>query len=182
MKSKRKFLPEEELVKALKNHDEYAMDILYHMYSRALLRVIYSIVKQPRLAEDLSQETFIKIWESAESYDSSKGRLFTWMLNIARNTSIDVLRSKDYRNQKRWSELDESRSNIDLQRPVHFNPDTIGVRQLVYQLKPEFHSLLEMTYYQGYFHTETADALNMPLGTVKTRLRNAIIELRGFFY
>jgi len=181
MKPNRKFLPEEELVSALKKHDELAMEVLYHMYSGALLGVISRIVKEHETAEDILQETFLKIWNSAAQYNNSKGRLFTWMLNIARNQSIDMLRSKDYRKQSRCTEIDDNRAIIDLKHQVGFNTDTIGIRELVSQLQPEYRSLLEITYYKGYVHTATAEVLKMPVGTVKTRIRYAILQLRASF-
>jgi RNA polymerase sigma factor (sigma-70 family) len=91
-------LSEEELVGALKNQETVAIKALYDMYSGALLGVISRIVLQSEVAEDILQETFVKIWNSSGSYDPSKGRLFTWMMNIAQNLSIDKLRSKDFKN------------------------------------------------------------------------------------
>lgn len=174
-------LTEDDLVRALKGRETTAIKALYDMYSGALLGVISRIVLQPEVAEDLLQETFIKIWNSAESYDSSKGRLFTWMINIARNLSIDKLRSKDFRNSSKNQDIENNVDFIDAQKKVSFNADTLGLRDMVTALKPEFNHVLDMVYFKGYTHVEAAEELNLPLGTVKTRIRMAIMELRKHF-
>lgn len=174
-------LSEEELVNALKRQDTIAIKALYDMYSGALLGVISRIVIHTEIAEDLLQETFVKIWNSAASYDSSKGRLFTWMMNVARNLSIDKLRSKDFKNSAKNQDIENNVDFIDEQKRVTFNADTLGLKELVTQLKPDFKDVLDMIYFKGYTHVEAAEALNLPLGTVKTRIRMAILELRKNF-
>jgi RNA polymerase sigma factor (sigma-70 family) len=174
-------LTEEDLVRALKGKETIAIQALYDMYSGALLGVISRIIQQPEVAEDLLQETFIKIWNSAESYDSTKGRLFTWMINLARNLSIDKIRSKDFRNSHKNQDIENNVDFIDSQRKITFNADTLGLRDMVTALKPEFNDVLNMVYFKGYTHVEAAEELNLPLGTVKTRIRMAIMELRKHF-
>ncbi|MES2650417.1 MAG: sigma-70 family RNA polymerase sigma factor [Bacteroidota bacterium] len=174
-------LSEEELVNALKRQETIAIKALYDMYSGALLGVISRIVIHTEVAEDLLQETFVKIWNSASTYDSSKGRLFTWMMNVARNLSIDKLRSKDFKNSNKNQDIENNVDFIDEQKKVIFNADTLGLKELVTKLKPEFKSVLDMIYFKGYTHVEAAEELNLPLGTVKTRVRMAILELRKNF-
>ncbi len=174
-------LSEEELVNGLKSQDTAAMEALFSMYSGALLGVISRIVVQTEVAEDVLQETFVKIWNSASGYDPSKGRLFTWMMNIARNLSIDKLRSKDYKNSNKNQDIENNVDFIDEQKKVTFNADTLGLKDLVTDLKPDFKDVLDMVYFKGYTHVEAAEELNIPLGTVKTRVRMAILELRKKF-
>ena len=174
-------LSEEELVNGLKNQDTIAMEALYSMYSGALLGIISRVVVQTEVAEDVLQETFVKIWNSAGSYDPSKGRLFTWMMNVARNLSIDKLRSKDYKNANKNQDIENNVDFIDEQKKVAFNADTLGLKDLVTNLKPDFKNVLDMVYFKGYTHVEAAEELNLPLGTVKTRVRMAILELRKKF-
>jgi RNA polymerase sigma factor (sigma-70 family) len=174
-------LSEEDLARALKGQETIAIEALYDMYSAALLGVILRIVQHDEVAEDLLQETFIKIWHSADSYDSSKGRLFTWMMNVARNLSIDKLRSKDFRNTNKNQDIENNVDFIDSQKRITFNADTLGLKEMVTALKPEFNDVLDMVYFKGYTHVEAAEALNLPLGTVKTRIRMAIMELRKHF-
>jgi len=169
---------EVELVTLLKDRNDQAFNYLYDNYSSALYGVIYPIVNEAELANDVLQEVFINIWRRIETYDSSKGRLFTWMLNIARNASIDVLRSKSYQNsQKNQSLMDTVNWNSGFQTQP--GVDTIGLSKLLEKLKDEQRVLVDLAYFKGYTHEEIAEIEGIPLGTVKTRIRNALIQLRN---
>ena len=154
---------------------------MYDMYSSSLYGVIYRIIQHEEIAEDLLQEAFVKIWNSAASYDESKGRLFTWMVNIARNLSIDKTRSKDFRNHSKTEDIENIVLSVDKGFTTSINPETLGLKELVNKLNPDQKAVLDLIYYQGFTHVEAAEELNLPLGTVKTRLRNAIITLRKVF-
>jgi len=182
LSKKRKIsLSEEELVLALQRREKIAVEALYDMYSASLFGVIVRIVNDEALAEDILQDTFIKVWNSFPSYSTEKGRLFTWMVNIARNLAIDKIRSKDFKNQTKNQELENNVIFIDEQRNTVYKPELLGVRDLVEQLKPEQKSILDLVYFKGYTHVEAADELGVPLGTIKTRLRAAITQLRKYF-
>ena len=182
MSNKRKIsLTEEELVLALRNREKIAIEALYDMYSSSLYGVISRIVIDTATAEDVLQETFVKIWHSFSSYSTEKGRLFTWMINIARNLSIDKIRSKDFKNQNKNQDLENNVTFIDEQRNTVYKPELLGIKELVETLKPEHKSILDLVYFKGYTHVEAADELGIPLGTIKTRLRTAIQKLRTYF-
>lgn len=182
MSKKRKIsLSEEELVLALRQREKVAIEALYDMYSSSLFGVIVRIVNDTALAEDILQDTFVKIWNSFSSYSTEKGRLFTWMVNIARNLAIDKIRSKDFKNQGKNQDIENNVAFIDEQRNAVYKPELLGVKELVEGLKPEQKSILDLVYFKGYTHVEAADELGVPLGTVKTRLRMAIIQLRKYF-
>ena len=181
MSKKKISLSEEELVLALRNREKIAVEALYDMYSASLFGVISRIVIDEATSEDVLQETFVKIWHSFPSYSADKGRLFTWMVNIARNLSIDKLRSKDFKNHNKNQELENNVTFIDEQRNTVYKPELMGIKELVQKLKPEQKSILDLVYFKGYTHVEAADELGIPLGTIKTRLRMAIIELRKNF-
>lgn len=151
------------------------------MYSASLYGVISRIVIDTATAEDVLQDTFIKIWNSFASYSADKGRLFTWMVNIARNLAIDKIRSKDFKNQNKNQELENNVTSIDEQRNTVYKPELMGIKDLLETLKPEQKSILDLVYFKGYTHVEAADELGVPLGTIKTRLRTAIGQLRKFF-
>ena len=136
-------------------------------------------MQDKELANDVLQEVFIKIWRQIEQYDSEKGRLFTWMINIARNASIDILRSKSYNTQKQNRELTEN--VYGAAGTFNIETDKIGLRKVIANLKEEQKVLVELAYFQGYTQDEISKLLNIPLGTVKTRLRNALIQLRTLF-
>lgn len=169
---------DEKLISGLKDRESTALKTVYEKYSKALFGVITRIVNDDHLAEDILQEAFMKIWNNASSYESSKGRLFTWMLNICRNTAIDKMRSKGYKSSKKTT----SDETVLYENPTKIyddiKPDTIGLKDIVNKLKPEWKQLIDLIYFNGYTHQEAADELDIPLGTVKTRLRSAILLLR----
>ena len=167
---------EAELLQGLQSHDEHAFSFLYDHYSKALFSIILPIIQQQELAEDVLQEVFVKIWQNIKLYDASKGRLYTWMLNIARNQSIDRTRSKDFNNRSKTTELSETVYNN--KQGVEVKIDDVGLTKTLSQLPDESRKLLELAYYQGYTQEEIANMLNIPLGTVKTRIRTTIIHLR----
>jgi len=172
-------LTEEELVLSLRNHEKIAIEALYDMYSASLFGVISRI--DTTTAEDILQETFVKIWHSFSSYSTEKGRLFTWMVNIARNLAIDKIRSKDFKNQNKNQEIENNVTFIDEQKSTVYKPELMGVKDLVEGLKPEQKSIIDLVYFKGYTHVEAADELGIPLGTIKTRLRMGIQQLRKHF-
>lgn len=174
-------LTEDELVLSLRNREKIAIEALYDMYSASLFGVISRIITDEAIAEDVLQETFVKIWNSFTSYSTEKGRLFTWMINIARNLAIDKVRSKDFRNHSKNQELENNVTFIDEQKNTVYKPELLGLKDLVQTLKPEQKLILDLVYFKGYTHVEAADELDLPLGTVKTRLRMAIQQLRKSF-
>ncbi len=167
---------ESELVGLLKQRDQLAFEYLYDNYAGALNSVILSILAEKELAKDVLQDVFVKIWKQIETYDDSKGRLFTWMMNIARNASIDALRSKSYQNNQQNRELTETVYSEG--GSTNTNTDKIGLRKIVHMLKEEYRVLVELSYFQGFTQEEISKILGIPLGTVKTRLRSALIKLR----
>ena len=174
-------LSEPELVHAILEKDKNGAEALYDMYSSSLYGVIFRIVQHQEIAEDLLQDTFIRIWNSFSSYDAAKGRLFTWMVNFARNIAIDKTRSKEFRNSAKTEDIENNVLIIDKQVNTIINPEPIGLKDLIGKLKPEHKIILDLVYFEGLTHVEVAKKLEIPLGTVKTRLRNAIITLRKLF-
>lgn len=172
-------LREEELVARLRARDSGAMSQLYDMYSPTLYGIVLQIVKIEETAEDVLQEAFVKIWHSFEKYDESKGRLFTWMLNICRNLAIDTIRSKHYR-VSNFSE-DIEADNRTLTASENFKPEHIGVREFVDNLHPDQKHVIDLMYFKGLSQSEIAESYNIPLGTVKTRVRSAVKVLARLF-
>ncbi|WP_223816063.1 RNA polymerase sigma factor [Adhaeribacter rhizoryzae] len=164
---------EEELVQRLQLHEEAAMTILYDKYSAALYGIILRIVKSEVVAEDVMQETFVKIWSSIGQYNKEKGRLFTWIINIARHAAIDKIRSKEFRVGSKERSIDVSPVN-QLHSGYEVRPDDIGIKDLVGKLNPDQRKIIDMMYFDGYTQSEVAEELAIPLGTVKTRTRAAM--------
>lgn len=168
---------EDKIISLLHQRDKRAVELIYTHYGGTLLGVISRILKSEELAEDIFQDAMVKIWKNAASYDKSRGRLFTWMINICRNLAIDVLRSKKFQATLKIQNAEQLVSSENAPS-YSFNPDQIGLVELVGKLKPEHIAIIEIIYYKGHTQKEAAEALEIPLGTVKTRLRIALRELR----
>ncbi|MFL5739236.1 MAG: RNA polymerase sigma factor [Flavisolibacter sp.] len=165
---------EQELVTALRQKDNQAFGHLYEHYAGALYGVIRQIVTEPEMANDVLQESFLNIWRRMESYDENKGRLFTWMLQIARNAAIDKLRSKGYLQEQKQIPLDGE----TIQASVRPGIDDYGLKKIILKLRDEQRLLIDLSYFQGYTHEQIASALHIPVGTVKTRIRTALTQLK----
>jgi RNA polymerase sigma factor (sigma-70 family) len=162
-------------VSSLRQKNNDAFTYLYDHYSGALYGVIKQIVVDAELSNDVLQETFVNIWRRIDSYDESKGRLFTWMLNVARNAAIDKTRSKGFQQGQRQVPLDGEM----VQPTVRPGVDDYGLKKLIFKLKEEQRQLIDLSYFQGFTHEQIAQALHIPLGTVKTRIRSALTQLRA---
>jgi len=178
---KKSAFTETDLVTGLGTGDKKFLEALYDMYCGSLFGIINRIIKEEEIAEDVLQDTFVRIWQSFTLYDASKGRLFTWMSNLARNLALDKLKSKSYRNNNLNDKLGDLQTTVDDQFHIKNNPETIGVREIVMKLKPEYKSIIDLVYYKGYTHVEAAEELDIPLGTLKTRMRMAVNDLRKYF-
>ncbi|MFC6194623.1 RNA polymerase sigma factor [Dyadobacter subterraneus] len=170
---------EEELVVALKRNERAAFEFLYDHYSGALFNIICKTLRDEERAADVLQESFLKIWKNIASYNPEKGRLFTWILNIARNGAIDAARVEgrkpvmdDIENRSVQNEPDVSEE---------LNTTSSEIKSIVNMLRPERKILIDMAYFQGYTHEEISEELQIPLGTVKSRIRTALQELKQYF-
>lgn len=171
---------ETELITLLKSRDKRGFDLLYDNYSKALYGIVLKIVKTEEVAEDVLQDAFVKIWKNVSSYDSSKGTLFTWILNVARNTAIDRIRSQEYKNTSKIQPIDNNVGMVNGQS-TEIQVEHIGLEKVVSRLKPEHQIIIDYIYFKGFTQTEVAETLNIPLGTVKTRVKSAINHLRELF-
>lgn len=172
---------EPELVTALKKHDKHAFEYLYHNYKGALLAVIKQVIVDEETAGDVLQEAFVTTWKNIEKYDPAKGKLFTWLYNVTRNSAINTTRSKTFKSQQKNDSLDNYVSYSENLPGQELNINKIGLRKQVHLLREDYKNVLELSYFSGYTHEEISKILNIPEGTVKTRLRNALIELRKQF-
>lgn len=166
------------LVQGLKDGDEASLSIIYDKYSPALYGLILKIVKDDALAQDILQECFLKIWKKAKSYNSEKGSFFTWMLNTCRNASIDSLR-KSERILNGKNQIEDS--GVYKVNGLDTNIETIGVQDVIKNLSKEQQIIIDYIYFRGYTQQEISDELEIPLGTVKTRSRMALKELKNYF-
>lgn len=170
---------EEELVSALKRNERNAFEFLYDHYSGALFNIISKTLRDEEKAADVLQECFLKIWKNIGSYNPEKGRLFTWIMNIARNGAIDAVRAEG-----RKPAMDDIENTVVLnEKDTYEDAQTISsdMKAIVDMLRPERKILIDMAYFQGYTHEEISEELSIPLGTVKSRIRTALQELKQYF-
>lgn len=171
---------EAELIGRLRARDEVALGELYDQYGKTAYSVVLRIVRRPETAEDLVQETFLRVWTKIGSYNVQRGTLYTWILTIARHLAIDYTRTAIGQGRERGANLDE------IERVLFADPES-AVRQSINSrlvvkalegLEPKYRQLVEMAYFDGMSHSELAEKLELPLGTVKTWLRAALQQLR----
>ncbi|MGC4022366.1 MAG: sigma-70 family RNA polymerase sigma factor [Cyclobacteriaceae bacterium] len=171
-------MEEEQLVAKLKAQDRSALEYLYDHYSGALYGVVFRVIRDEDVAQETLQDAFLKIWDKIDSYDASKGKLFTWMLNLTRNLAIDKTRSKEMSKSKKTEDLDLVVNRIDSQEQSELHVDAIGLKEVLNKLPEEQRFVIEHLYLKGFTQSEVAEEFNIPLGTVKTRTRLALNELR----
>lgn len=169
----------EILIEKFKKKDEKAFESLYNMYRDSMQGVIYNIVRDSDIAEEVMQDVFIKAWHNAENYSAEKGRFFTWILNIARNAAIDKTRSKSFKNSKQNLNSDFFVDILETNESLDDKTNAIGIAKFVGKLAKKCIEVIELLYFKGYTQAEASEALDMPIGTIKTRNRNCIQELRN---
>ncbi len=165
-----------ELIQRLRAQDHTVIGHLYDRYGGALYGVVYRITGRSDIAEQVLQDTFVKVWRHGSSYDESKGRLFTWIMNIARNTAIDAIRTSGFKRQSLITSIDAGTQKLPAE--AH-DPHLMDIRAVVSKLDEKYRVLVEKIYFEGYSQSEISEELNIPIGTVKTRLRYALEQLRG---
>jgi RNA polymerase sigma factor (sigma-70 family) len=168
---------EEELVAGLKAKDRHMFSYLYDNYSPVLYGTISRMVNDADISNDLLQEAFVKIWENLGRYDAGRGRLFTWMINITRNHTIDFIRSKGYR-QSQLIRGDENNVNSTEENTANATLESKALAKEIKRLDENQQKVLHLAYFSGCTQEEIAKELSIPLGTVKSRIRAAILELR----
>jgi RNA polymerase sigma-70 factor (ECF subfamily) len=171
-----------ELAERLKRRDPQAMADLYDRYSRVAYSVILRIVRDSGVAEDLTQETFLRVWNRASAFDSEKGALGPWLLAVARNRAIDYLRSTDGRLARVAHEMNETEAPVlfaNLETELVSSDQARRVREALTTLNDNQRSVIELAYFEGLSQSEMAEKLGQPLGTVKTWVRAALKKLRG---
>ncbi|MFS4416262.1 RNA polymerase sigma factor [Maribacter sp. 2307ULW6-5] len=171
-------LLEKHIVELLQERNEKAISLLYDHYADTLLGVANKVVRDPEMAQDVLQESFVKIWKKADSYDPSKAKLFTWLFRIVRNTSIDKLRSV---NNKTDKEIQMDVSDVYSLGVDGIRPEFMDVQEHLGNIEDKYQVVLEALFFQGMTQQEASDELNIPLGTIKSRLKIGLRELRKVY-
>ncbi|MEM9361795.1 MAG: sigma-70 family RNA polymerase sigma factor [Bacteroidota bacterium] len=168
----------ELLIQNFQKKDKAAFEKLYQMYAENICGVINVILKDTERSQEICQDVFVKIWNNADGYNASKGRFFTWILNIARNAAIDELRSKSNKEQKRNLSMDYFVGILEGTEEMDSKVDVIGLNKVLKGLKELCREIISLLYFKGYTQKEAAEELEIPIGTVKTRNRNCISQIR----
>ncbi len=181
MKDTFQHFSEKEIVDLLVDRDIRGVSALYDQYGNYIFGLICRIIKYDDLAEIALQDTFLKIWNKIESYSIEKGRFMTWMMNIARNTAIDMTRSRNYKQTQRFISFDHVPPAQIKNGDVGLIMENINIRDIVSNLDNNYSEVIQLIYFKGYTHVEAAKELGLPLGTVKGRIRKAFKDLRIIF-
>jgi len=172
---------DEELARRLQRREQSAMADLYDRFGRLTYSVILAIVRDTGVAEDLVQETFLRVWNRAQGFEPGKGALGPWLLAIARNRAIDYIRSVQSRMDRNSYEFDVREHPslfVDMEREVVNSDHARVIRGALAKLSDNQRKVIELAYYEGLSQSEMAERLGQPLGTVKTWVRSALQMLR----
>jgi RNA polymerase sigma-70 factor (ECF subfamily) len=166
-----------QIVSLMKDHPRRAIALVLEKYGGALLWAIKKVVHSEEVAQDILQDACVKIWKNAHRYDPEKGELFTWLVRVARNLAIDKVRTKKFQARQTSKKVEDVvTDNINYSEEM--NPEDTGLRNQINKLDPKYRQIIELLYFQGYTQREITSEFDIPLGTVKTRARKAITELR----
>lgn len=169
---------ESRIIPLLQGKNNKGIELLYDHYADSLYGVIKKIISDDSLAKDVLQETFVKIWKKGHTYDPNKAKLFTWLLTIARNTAIDKIRSVQNRSGK---EIQMPEYDVNTSGKTSLSVDALDVKDHLDGLEHKYKQVIQALFFQGMTHQEASKALDIPLGTVKTRLRFGMKQLRKIF-
>jgi len=175
------------LLRLINNGQESALSELYDRYSRLVYSMAYNSLGEQALAEEITQDVFLRVWQKADTYRPGQGKVITWMASITRYRTIDVIRRRKIRpegNLAPWAEASDLEQNnpINVESEVETHDLRWRVRQAINQLPDEQRLVLSYAYFQGYTHSQIAEIVNEPLGTVKTRIRLAMQKLRMYLH
>ncbi len=160
------------LIKQLREGDERALLKLYDKYSAALYGLILRICKREDIAQDVLQDSFLKIWQKVHTYDSNKGRFYTWAYRITKNTALNSIRNTKELIQTEEFSVYDNRSV----KPVENDP--YGLNKVLSKLEPKHKRAIELVYFEGFTHKEAHKEMNVPLGTFKSYVRQALQKLK----
>lgn len=169
------------LLDRLKRRDPQALAELYDRYGRLVFALVLRIVRDKGIAEDLVQETFLRVWNRVHSVDSEKGSLGPWLLAIGRNRALDYLRSSAGRDRASAVELDETGPSAlfrEIEPGILMSDQLRRVKQALEKMAPNYRTVMELAYFEGLSQSEMSAKMGQPLGTIKTWVRTALQSLR----
>jgi RNA polymerase sigma-70 factor (ECF subfamily) len=161
----------------------WAMEVLYERYGHILYALAYRMIHDHQIAEDLVQDAFLAVWQRAASYSPQRGTVREWLFSILHHRTVDYVRAMRHRpilDGAKWEEIEQDERGIlpDVWEKAWQNLEGERVRAALLKLLPEQRMVIELAYFEGWTHSEIAATHHIPLGTVKTRMRLALLHLR----
>ncbi|GMU85690.1 MAG: RNA polymerase sigma factor SigK [Ignavibacteriales bacterium] len=176
-------LSEVKIIQGIAHKHERSLSELYDLYGMLCYRIIYRITRDRMLSEEILQNVFVRVWENAENFSEQKGSVYSWITAITRNLAIDKIRSKEFKEQMLKSETQDDFSEHENSpgrnglQSLLIDETAERVTKAMNQIPPEQKLVIEMSFFEGMTHNEISEALELPLGTVKTRMRQGLIKL-----
>jgi len=165
------------ITQLLQTGDKKAIAYIYDKWADPLYGVIYNICKDEAIAKDVLQDTFVKVWEKSDTYDAKKSKLFTWIYQIARNKAIDAYRKIKKNRIENIQKADIIVSNVRSDQKLYHSE----LNKHITKLDPKYQEVLQSLFFEGMTHMEMSEKTGIALGTIKTRLRIALRELREIY-
>jgi len=179
-----KQLDDPDLIRLIIQHDEAALSELFDRYHRLIFSVALNVVGDRETAEEITLDIFTRVWEKADTYRVERAKVSTWLTRMGRNRSIDVLRREAVRPMKysvSWAEIPREpvAENESPETAAHLTIQKERIRAAIASLPDNQQQTLALAYFKGFTHSEIARELNLPLGTVKGRIRSGMQKLRA---
>ncbi len=168
---------ESDIIQKVIARDEKSFELLYDEYAPRVYGLVLRMTQRKELSEEIVQEVFLKLWNNIDKYDAQKSKLFTWLYQITRNTTLNRLAAKGEKKNRRVDYTDEFKNDPS----VKGNFEAMDIRGVVNKLDQKYVDVLDLVYFKAYTFQEASDTLNVPLGTVKTRVRFALSKLKKYY-
>lgn len=168
---------ESDIIQKVIARDEKSFELLYDEYAPRVYGLVLRMTQSKELSEEIVQEVFLKLWNNVDKYDPQKSKLFTWLYQITRNTCLNRLSSKGEKKNRYVDYNGEFKKDPS----VNANFEAMDIRGTVNKLEQKYIDVLDLVYFKAYTFQEASDTLNVPLGTVKTRVRFALSKLKKFY-
>lgn len=170
---------ESQIVYSLSKQDKLAIRLIFKYYGSALLNIIIRIVGDKQMSEEVLQQVLIKVWNNAKEYNPAKAGLYSWLVAISRNAALDKRKTRDFKDSQ-TSKMAAEVVALENRPSQDDSLEKLMAQQLLEQLPNKYRLLIDMSFFEGYSHQEIAEKLEIPIGTVKTRIRTALKHLRSF--
>ncbi|NND14839.1 MAG: sigma-70 family RNA polymerase sigma factor [Eudoraea sp.] len=170
---------ESHIVRQLRNKESGAMEFIYDNYADTFYGILLQILRDEGHAQDCLQDAMVKIWKNGNKYNADRGRLYTWMLTIVRRTAFDFMKSKNIKIRDKIQNISDV--VYDKESDDKITPEHLDLRKYLGKLETKYAEVLDLVFFKGMTRDEASQHLDIPIGTVKTRLRIALREMRKWY-